>query len=417
MDRKHTLLYLASVITLTVVGVTNSPDVLGAKPSGELPPIAGKTWHDLRSGLDRSFRKFSQGGTARVAFLGGSITQNPGWQNRVADYLKKRFPQTTFDFINAGISSTGSTPGAFRFKTDVLKRGKVDLLFEEAAVNDHHNGRTQTERIRGMEGIIRQAFKANADCDVIVMHFAEPAKSADYAKGKTPDVIVAHDKVTAHYKVPTLNLAREVFDRLEAKQLDWARDFKNLHPSPFGQELYYHSIRRMLEDAWGPQEQPKKLPAKIAPRPLPKTLVDIQSYTGGKFVPLSEANALKGFRIVPMWLPPKGGSVRGGFTRVPMLSGTEAGSSFTLEFTGRGVGLFVAAGPDAGVIEYRIDGGAWNTQDGFTRWSRGLNIPWVYMLDAELKNGKHVLEVRLGQRSNAKSKGHGLHIRNLLVNE
>lgn len=417
MQTRLLVLQLASILTLVVAGITNTSDVLAAKPSGELPPIAGKTWHNLRSGLDRSYRKFNQGDTARVAFLGGSITQNPGWQNLVADYLKKRFPKTKFDFINAGIGSTGSTPGAFRFKNDVLKRGKVDLLFEEAAVNDHHNGRTQIERIRGMEGIIRQAYEANPDCDVIVMHFAEPAKSADYANGKTPDVIVAHDKVAAHYKVPTLNLAKEVFDRLEAKQFDWARDFKDLHPSPFGQELYYHSIRRMLEDAWGPPGQPKKLPAKIAPRPLPKTLVDPQSYTGGKFVPLSEAKALNGFRIVPKWLPPMGGGVRSGFARVPMLSATGAGSSFSLDFAGRGVGLFVAAGPDAGVIEYRIDGGAWKTRDGFTRWSRGLNIPWVYMLDTELKGGKHVLEVRLGQKSNPKSKGHGLHIRNLLVNE
>ncbi len=384
---------------------------------GELAPLAGKKWHVLRSGLDRSYKKFSAGGTARVVFLGGSITQNPGWQNKVAAYLKKRFPKTKFDIINAGISSTGSTPGAFRFVNDVLKNGKVDLLFEEAAVNDATNrANSPVEQVRGMEGIVRHAFTANPECDVIVMHFAQPSKNADYAKGKTPDVIVAHDKVTAHYKVPTLNLAREVFDRLATKQFDWKKDFRNLHPSPFGQTLYYHAIRRMLEEAWGTPESPKPVPATIAPRPLPKTMVDPQSYTGGKFAPLSAATKLNGFKIVPKWKSPVGGGHRGGFVNVPFLSATKAGSSFSLEFTGRGVGFFMVCGPDAGIVEYRIDGGKWKTRDTFTRWSRGLNIPWALILDAELKSGKHVLDVRLSAKKNKKSKGTALHIRNLLVN-
>lgn len=75
----------------------------------------------------------------------------------VAQYLQERFSDTEFDFINAGIPSTGSTPGAFRLANDVLSKGTVDLLFEEAAVNDYHNGRSVTEQIRGMEGIVRYA--------------------------------------------------------------------------------------------------------------------------------------------------------------------------------------------------------------------------------------------------------------------
>ncbi len=416
---KKTILSLTAFLLLMTAGpfgLAQQPATPGLRP-GELLPLEGKTWHDLRSGLDRSYQKFSGGGSARIAFFGGSITQNPGWQNMVADYLRKRFPQTQFDFINAGIGSTGSTPGAFRFENDVLKRGKVDLLFEEAAVNDHHNGRSQTERVRGMEGIVRHAFEANPECDIIVMHFAEPDKTADYAAGKIPDVIVAHDKVTARYQVPTLNLAREVYDRLEAKQFDWAKDFKNLHPSPFGQRLYYHAIRRMLEDAWGTPENPELVQENIAPRLLPKAMVDPQSYTRGKFVLLSEAKIDSGFTVVPNWMPPKGGGTRGGFVRVPMLSATEPGSSFTLPFIGRGVGLFVATGPDAGITEYRIDKRDWKTLDTFTRWSRGLNIPWAYILDAELKPGEHVLEVRISTEKNPTSKGYGLHIRNLLVNE
>jgi len=55
----------------------------------------------------------SSKGKGRVAFLGGSITHNPGWRDSVMKYLENRFPETDFEFIAAGIPSMGSTPGAF----------------------------------------------------------------------------------------------------------------------------------------------------------------------------------------------------------------------------------------------------------------------------------------------------------------
>jgi hypothetical protein len=81
------------------------------------------------------------------------------------------------------------------------------------------------------------------------------------------------------------------------------------------------------------------------------------------------------------------------------------------------VGLFVAAGPDAGIIEYRIDDGPWKTRDLFTKWSRGLHIPWAYVLEAELNSGQHNLAVRIADAKHAASKGHACRIVNLLLNE
>ena len=54
----------------------------------------------------------------------------------------KKFPDTKFEFINAGIGSMGSVPHAFRLERDVLAKGPVDLLFVEAAVNDSSNTRS-----------------------------------------------------------------------------------------------------------------------------------------------------------------------------------------------------------------------------------------------------------------------------------
>lgn len=104
--------------------------------------LSSSAFHIHRESLQQSFQKFQNEKIGNVVFLGGSITYNPGWRDSVCNYLQKQFPETAFNFTNAGIPSMGSTPGAFRFERDVLKNGPVDLLFEEAAVNDATNFRT-----------------------------------------------------------------------------------------------------------------------------------------------------------------------------------------------------------------------------------------------------------------------------------
>ena len=99
----------------------------------------------LRGSFANSLRQFQAGGTARVAFIGGSITQMDGYRPMLCNWLADRFPDTAFDFVDAGISSTCSTTGAFRLEHDVLQRGKIDLLFAEFAVNDDQGEHTRLQ--------------------------------------------------------------------------------------------------------------------------------------------------------------------------------------------------------------------------------------------------------------------------------
>ena len=80
--------------------------------------------HQLRNGLQNCKLRFENDKHGKVAFLGGSITYNPGWRDSVCAYLEKRFPDTEFEFISAGIPSMGSMPAAFRLERDVLSNGR-----------------------------------------------------------------------------------------------------------------------------------------------------------------------------------------------------------------------------------------------------------------------------------------------------
>lgn len=367
-------------------------------------------YFELRDGLKNSGIVFEQTRAGRVVFLGGSITKMKGWKELVSVDLQSRFPKTQFDFINAGIGSTGSTPGAFRLERDVFKNGPVDLLFTEAAVNDPTNGRSSQEQVRGMEGIVRHARKLNPNIDIVIMHFVDPSKMAVYNEGKIPVVIQNHEQVAEHYKISSINLAKEVTERINLDEFTWANDFKNLHPSPFGHKLYSATIARYFDAAWPNNNE------KVMPYALPKQL-DKYSYVSGNLLPPEKAEALKGFKLDHQWKNNVGGSTRPGFVNVPMLVGTQPGDSFEHSFVGTAVGLFVAAGPDAGVIEFKINDGPWTTQDLYTNWSKGLHIPWLYILAAELKPGvKNKLYVRISNEKNSASKGHACRIVHLAVN-
>ncbi len=370
-------------------------------------------YHQVRGGLRNSLIKFQREKKGRVAFLGGSITYNGGWRDSICSYLQQRFPDTEFEFIAAGIPSMGSTPASFRMDRDVFKGQAVDLLFEEAAVNDAGNGRSDTEQIRAMEGIVRHALSLNPTTDVVVMHFVDPGKMKIYREGGIPRVIQNHEKVAAHYNLPAINLAREVTERIDAGEFTWKDDFKNLHPSPFGQSIYYRSMKSLLEEAWfGPVADDDKVMSHPIPEPL-----DPANYSQGALIDITEARIRGAWEIVENWRPTDGKGTRDNYTNVPMLIGEKTRGLVKLPFDGNTVGIAVAAGPDAGLIEFRIDGSPWQKLDLLSHGNRSLHLPRYYTLAAGLKNKRHRLKIRMLEQEDPNRAGNFCRIRYFYNNQ
>jgi len=376
------------------------------------PSLSSSEFHQLRSGFINSQIKFIQSKKGRVAFLGGSITYNTGWRDSISDYLKRKFPDTSFEFINAGISSMGSTPAAFRLTRDVLSATKVDLLFEEAAVNDATNKRTNEEQVRAMEGIVRQLRKSNPAMDIVIMHFADPDKITDYTNNRIPEVITNHNRVATHYQIPTIDLAKEVSARIANEEFEWKKDFKDLHPSPFGQGIYAHSIAEFLDAAYDKTSSDQ---GNILLQQLPEK-INTDSYDNGGLISINEAKLSGGWHINRLWIPNDGTGTRSNYTEVPMLIGNAARRPLKLNFVGNAIGIAVAAGQDTGIIEYRIDKGAWKEQNLFTQWSSSLHLPWYYTLATGLSSQRHVLEIRLSEKKDKRSTGNSCRIRYFYTN-
>ncbi|MHB1310278.1 MAG: SGNH/GDSL hydrolase family protein, partial [Limisphaerales bacterium] len=209
-----------------------------------------------------------------------------------------------------------------------------------------------------------------------------------WSEGGVPYTIAAHERVAEHYGCPSLNLSLEVHDRIAAGQFTWADDFRDLHPSPYGQQVYGLSITRLLDAAY-------RLPAPSAtPSPLPSPL-DAASYSRGRFGDLNAVRMLHGFTLDPAWKPTDGKGTRDGYVGVPALVATTPGAAFEFVFEGTGVGLMITSGPDARTIAFTIDGRPERAVDTSTAWSQSLHLPWALMLDDALPPGRHTVRVRL----------------------
>jgi len=353
----------------------------------------------VRSGLASLRKRLEVDRKCHVAFLGGSITQNTsGHTAMVPAWLKKTFPDVELSVTNAGLGSTCSTSGAFRLEPHIFGKGAVDLLVVEFAVNDDQDaGHARLECIRGMEGIIRQAQRDHPHCGIVMVQYVNPGMLDKLKKGEVPVAIAAHEDVAARHKVISVNVAAEVAAATKEGRYRW-QDYGGTHPGRFGYRVASNMIIAALEAGLAKGQD--------ASQSKPADLLDAGSYDQGHFLAPEEAKFSAGWRVgkVGRELLPLGG-IRSQYSSYQLLRGDQPGASLSLEFTGRTVGAFVLAGPDAGVLEARIDGGPVTRHDLYHRYSRGLNYPRSVIFGTDLKPGKHVLKLQLAKEKNPGSRG------------
>jgi len=363
----------------------------------------------LRSGLKNSQHVFEKTRKGRVAFLGGSITEAAGWRLHASDSLKKRFPDTGFEFIYAGIGSTDSTYGAYRLHRDVLFKGKVDLLFIESAVNELHNGRTREDIAKAVEGIILQARRHNPHVDIIAQYLYDMPYAESYAEGRMPWQIATLDRIALQHSINAIDQARQVTTWFESGEIS-RQIFGGCHPKPSGHQAYARMIDRLFDRAWAGPVAGQLSPHKTGRR------YDTYSYDQAGLYPLSFAQIKSGWKLKKNWQGSGKGSVRKHDRGLDYLEALEPGAELSVTFTGTAIGIPMVAGPDVGIIEWQVDGGEWKALDQFTKWSRNLHIPWIYMLEKKLPVGKHTLTLRTTDRKNQNSIGYACRFSAFAIN-
>ncbi|WP_182870538.1 GDSL-type esterase/lipase family protein [Rhodopirellula sp. JC639] len=363
----------------------------------------------VRGDLYRSRQAFTATGKGRVAFIGGSITEMDGYRPMVTENLATRFPETEFEFTNAGIASTCSHTGAFRLPTDVLSV-KPQLLFVEFAVNDDQDaGHSYDDAVRGMEGIIRAARTSLPDVDIVITHFVNPSMLQTVQEGEVPTSIRAHEAVAEHYGISTCNVAVELAQRIAAGKTTWAI-YGGTHPKPAGNRIAADLIEDVFQQTKFSADDAKSgNRRRDLSRPLPPP-IDPSSFDRGRFLGRDAITMGTGWSYVePTWKD-IAGSFRQRFAGRPLTVATVPGAELEVAFSGTAVGLFVLAGPDAGVVEFSIDDGDWQAADLFHRFSKGLHYPRTVVLKSGLDDGPHRLKLRVSKKKNEASQGNAARV-------
>ena len=369
--------------------------VRGAEPY----PLRDAVECTPRGGLPNAFSKLQAGKAVTIAYLGGSITAQPGWRPKTLAWLREQYPEATVNEVHAAIGGTGSDLGVFRLNHDVL-RHRPDLLFVEFAVND---GGAPPDRIhRSMEGIVRQTWKADPNTDVCYVYTLTQGMLKDLQDGKCPRAASAMEALADHYGIPSIHMGLEVA-RLEAQgkvafkapkpktdEEKAALEGKVLfsgdgvHPyTDSGHQLYLEAVVRSMAQI------------KPAGKPGPHTVgipLVADNWERAKLVPFSRAKLSSGWQQ----LDQKTHHLAKRFAnRMPeMWKATAAGETVSFRFRGTHVGFYDLLGPDCGQVTVTVDDGKPSLKrrfDGYCTYHRLSKLTAA----AGLRDTVHTVKVEI----------------------
>ena len=363
-----------------------------------------------RGGLPNFYNKIKNNETVRIAYFGGSITEQPGWRVHSRKALQEKFPNAKFEEIFAAIGGTGSQLGAFRLKYDVINK-KPDLVFVEFAVNDLGEGRSSTSIRRSMEGIVRQIWKVNPQTDICFVYTFTKGHCPTKSKGIMVRSQSAMEDVADFYKIPTVDLSIEIVELVKTGKLELQIDPKGMRDVA-GKSL--HANSNILVDKAGkiPFSQDGVHPYpntghKLYNKALMSALDEIQKVGAKKYIhklgkPMDKL-CLENAKIVePEKLKLKGGKkceAKSPFkNKLPHNYVYEFCPKDEIEFKFKGTvcSAYVVIGNRCGSIEVEIDGKKQKDVmlfDGYCSWSRVGDR----LLFTSEKEGIHTVKIRVSE--------------------
>ena len=344
-----------------------------------------------RNSLPHIFKKLRKGKPVTIAYLGGSITEAPGYRVQTEAYFKSRYPQAQITTVNAGVGGTGSPLGVFRLKQDVLDY-KPDLVFVEFAVNDFNGDSLKI--CNAIEGVIRQIRAADRTTDICFLYTIFEPMVKEYRAMTMPSSVRYMERIADYYKLPSINLGHDVLAKLDAGKLVFAAEknsdqgpkviFTNdrTHPTTAGHSVYTGTIIKAFQEMEKLPGRRMRLPASLYPDNLQHAfMLPPDSFERvGNWRPGSEKSELRSYS-----------------TSFPQLIWTDnVSDSLVIRFNGNRIGIGDVIGPSSNTVQMRIDGKLIfrSRFDEYCTYYRRS----FFFIDS-LKDGPHVLSLRLEKKS------------------
>ena len=206
--------------------------------------------------------KAKKGDRTVVAYLGGSITNGFGLDDKSKSYAELSFKKlvdfigkkANLEYINAGVNGTSSIFGNTIVDKEILSK-KADIIFIEYAVND------KPEQIyrAAFESLIRTCLNnENKPAVILVLSCTDKGVSRQ-------DFMTQLGK---YYNLPVIAVANAVQPEISAarmKQEEYFADF--VHPTEFGHRLMSDFIMNCLKKAYkAKSKKDDTIPTKMYPK-------------------------------------------------------------------------------------------------------------------------------------------------------
>jgi lysophospholipase L1-like esterase len=397
-----------TLLAATLLGVTSTMMVqtTQAIEPQNIAPVAAQVVR-ARGGLGNVWPKLQAGKDVTIAYFGGSITVGSGASNvgktsyraLMTQWFRQKFPQSKITEVNAAIGGTGSDLGAFRMGHDVL-RHQPDLIFVEYAVND--SGYSNELILRGMEGIIRQAWRANPLTDLCFIYTYQTNQQADFDKGFFHRAAGVHDTLAEYYGIPAISVATPIAQMIrEGKMLGRpTKDAEgNAQPVPAGMLLFANDGVHPLDVAMASyaqtiQEALPQLAAVGKPGPHTlKTPLMADNWENAKLVPIEQSMLSAGWKKLSA---DEEGLGKTFGNRMPAIwEATKPGEKLTFKFRGTAARIYDLLGPDAAQVWITLDGKKSDKPvarfDSYSSYHR----PGTLSIGSNLPDGEHTVEIEI----------------------
>jgi lysophospholipase L1-like esterase len=382
---KWILIGLAMILMLAADGAS-------AQNNFQLRPA--NKWQ-TRGGIGNVVAKLTAGKDVKIAYFGGSITAAPGWRPKTLDWFKENWPNAKISEINAAIGGTGSDLGVYRNEQDVLQH-KPDLVFVEFAVND--SGASPENIWRGMEGIVRQTWKANPETDIVFVYTFQRGQENDLKNGNFPRSSSAMEVLADYYDIPSISVAYEVNKLLQEGKL-WIVPEKDeagkdkptpedvllfstdgVHPLDAAHNLYAAIVAEAMNDF----VEDSKPGAHQLKAPL-----QADNWENAKIVPLQQTMLSAGWKKLDANSP-----FKGFYNRMPEIwEATQLGEKITFRFKGTAAKLYDLMGPDGAKVKITLDGKT-SISQRFDKYSSYHRLATLWIAEG-LPDVEHTVEVEI----------------------
>ncbi|WPJ95560.1 SGNH/GDSL hydrolase family protein [Coraliomargarita algicola] len=364
-----------------------------------------------RGGLVRTASKLSRGRRFTIGYIGGSLTYGAdasdpemySWRAKTTAWFRERFPAIRFEAVNAAIGGTGSDFGVYRIGEDLLK-ASPDLVFVEFSVNDSSRALSEPDQVSAsMEGIIRRIYTANPHAEVVFVYTTMKRLERFHASGELPPAVQLSESLGDYYGIPSVNIGKAFWRYLQANSISWETLLPDhVHPKDEGYAVYSQAITTWLDRLdWSRSSAAAYvMPTALNDHlPMRAQMIPASTYANDYWTVVEQA--------IEQW--------------PNHLFCETAGHTLTITFTGNAVGVAWISACDAGVLEYSIDGAAFQRRTSWTPHggTRGMlygNLFHDPLRGTGLENGHHTLTIRVSAQPDDNSVANRLRIVAFIIN-